>query len=221
LGDVFGADKILWVEGRTEEKCFPLIVEKLLRQPLLGVQILGVRQTGDLEGRDAKKVFEIYRSLSKGPSLLPPAVAFVLDGEGRSNHDKKELKARSDNKAVFLRRRMYECYLLNPAAIAAVANTAENFREAPVTPEEVTTVIDRQLRDAEYFDGTVGSTRAEKICSVRADKLLEKVFSELSETRVPYQKVVHGIELTEWLIENARQELDEVVEMLRPLVKSD
>jgi predicted ATP-dependent endonuclease of OLD family len=83
LSDSFGADDILWVEGRTEEKCFPLIVEKLMRRTLMGTEILGIRQTGDLEGRDAKKVFEIYRSLAKGASLLPPAVAFILDEECR------------------------------------------------------------------------------------------------------------------------------------------
>src|SRR3989441_1436125 len=91
LSDSFGADNILWVEGRTEEKCFPLIVEKMMRRSLMGTEILGIRQTGDLEGRDAKRVFEIYRSLTKGASLLPPAIAFILDEECRDEEAKREL----------------------------------------------------------------------------------------------------------------------------------
>jgi len=221
LSDVFGADSILWVEGRTEEKCFPLIVEKLLKQPLLGVQILGIRQTGDLEGRDAKKVFEIYRSLSSGPSLLPPAIAFVLDDEGRNEQQKTELSHQSENKAFFLKRRMYECYLLNPSAIAAVANKIENFREPPVTADDVSAAIDRKLQDRKYFDAVIPGNRDEKINKVRAGKLLEDLFQELSETHVMYQKIVHGVALTEWLIENAPEELDEVVTLLRSVLKSD
>ena len=42
LSDVFGADNILWVEGATEELCFPLIVEKALQRPLQGTKIIGV-----------------------------------------------------------------------------------------------------------------------------------------------------------------------------------
>ena len=53
LSDVFGADNILWVEGRTEEECFPMILERVAEEPLLGTQILGVRHTGDLEGEQA------------------------------------------------------------------------------------------------------------------------------------------------------------------------
>ena len=62
-----------------------------MRRSLMGTEILGIRQTGDLEGRDAKRVFEIYRSLTKGASLLPPAIAFILDEECRDEEAKREL----------------------------------------------------------------------------------------------------------------------------------
>ena len=38
LSDVFGADNILWVEGGTEELCFPLILSRIVKQPLLVLQ---------------------------------------------------------------------------------------------------------------------------------------------------------------------------------------
>jgi predicted ATPase len=36
LSDVFGADAILWVEGPTEEECFPLLISAVLKLPLMG-----------------------------------------------------------------------------------------------------------------------------------------------------------------------------------------
>jgi hypothetical protein len=60
----------------------------------------------DLEGRDAKRVFEIYRTLAKGASLLPPAFAFILDEECRDEVAKKELFKLSGEFAIFLPRRM-------------------------------------------------------------------------------------------------------------------
>ena len=34
LSNVFGADNILWVEGQTEEECFPLILKKIANRSL-------------------------------------------------------------------------------------------------------------------------------------------------------------------------------------------
>src|ERR1700730_2696348 len=220
LSDLFGADNILWVEGRTEEKCFPLILEKLMRQSLMGTEILGIRQTGDLEGRDAKKVFEIYRSLASGASLLPPAVAFVLDEECRNEGAKQELFKLSGKLAIFLPRRMYENYLLNPAAIAEVANSIGGFRPTPLTPEEVRKVIETKLGNPEYFCAADKmKTAADRMRNVDAGRILEELFNELSETRVAYQKVPHGVALTECLIKHAPEDLHEIVELLNKSLK--
>ena len=45
LSDVFGIDRILWVEGGTEEECFPLILRKHYPGHLKGTAILVVRAT--------------------------------------------------------------------------------------------------------------------------------------------------------------------------------
>lgn len=54
LSDVFGADNILWVEGQTEEKCFPLILERIGKKHLMGTTILAVNATGDFESKKRK-----------------------------------------------------------------------------------------------------------------------------------------------------------------------
>ena len=70
LSDVFGADQVLWVEGETEEECYYLIVNQLIRAPALGTSIVAVRNTGDFEGkrRSATLIWEIYSKISR---LLP------------------------------------------------------------------------------------------------------------------------------------------------------
>jgi len=215
LSDSFGADNILWVEGRTEEKCFRLIVEKLLKAPLKGTEILGIRQTGDLESRDAKKVFEIYRSLAEGASLLPPAIAFILDQECRDENAKRELLNLSKGRARFLPRRMYENYLLNPEAIAAVVNAIPGFSSQPISEDAISEAIGERL-----MTGAFHCANAETITAGTVDgaRVLEGIFTQFSETRVAYQKVGHGIALTEWLIEHAPEDLAEVKTLLEEVL---
>jgi hypothetical protein len=184
-------------------------------QPLQGTQILGIRQTGDLEGRDARRVFEIYRSLTKGASLLPSAIAFLLDDECRDEDTKQGLRRLSANRAEFLPRRMYENYLLNPRGITEVANAIEGFRSEPLKVDEVRAWIDSKLSDPCYFCSPKEmSDSASQIRRVDASRVLEELFSYFSETRVSYEKVAHGVALTEWLIESAPEDLQEVRDLL-------
>jgi hypothetical protein len=85
LSDVFGADSILWVEGQTEEASFPLILNQVAHRSLMGTAIIGIKQTGDLEGRDAKRVFELYRRF-QGPQLFSRlrSLLFLIGSVGRS-----------------------------------------------------------------------------------------------------------------------------------------
>jgi predicted ATPase len=66
LSDVFGFDNILWVEGQTEEQCFPVIFEKVAKRSLKGTALLRVQTTGQLEGKNAELIFDLYKRLSAG-----------------------------------------------------------------------------------------------------------------------------------------------------------
>jgi len=222
LSDVFGVDNVLWVEGQTEERCFPLIVEKILKKPLLGTAILGVRQTGDLEARDARRVFEIYDRLSRGSSLLPPALAFILDDECRNEQDKKELVRMSGGLARFLPRRMFENYLLNPKGISAIANSIEGFSPQQITEEAVKAELESRLTDGvsqcRMKDRVPGNAKP-ALSVIDGYRILKEVFAVLSETRVAYSKVRHGVALVEWLIENSPEDLSEISELLSGVLK--
>lgn len=216
LSDVFGADSILWVEGRTEEECFPKILHHRGR-PLLGTAIIGVLQTGDFEGRRSKTTVQIYERLSRGGGLLPPAIAFVFDREGRTAVEQDELRRRG--KVHFTPRRMYENYLLRPAAIGAVASIVDEFRGSPVMEREVQEWFERYGWHPRYFEALPSERSLDVwLREVRGGKILEDLFSQLSEQRVAYDKVEHGAALTEWLLKHAPGDLREIGELLESIL---
>ena len=153
LSDVFGADDVLWVEGPTEEECFPLILSEVVGRRLLGTKVVGVLSTGDLEGKRSRDVYRIYGRLSEGGGLLPAAVGFVFDREGRSEKDRQDLARESGGLVAFLPRKMYENYLLNPGAIAAVVSGVEGFRETGVAADEVEGWIRGSRAGTKVFGG--------------------------------------------------------------------
>ena len=52
------------------------------------------------------------------------------------------------------------------------------------------------------------------LTEVHGARLLEDLFADLSETRVAYDKVTHGVALTRWLCDNAREDLEELADLM-------
>lgn len=210
--DVFGAENVLWVEGPTEQLCFPLIARHFLRRPMAGVSIVGVLHTGDFDAkRDTRSVFRIYERLTQGSALLPPAVAFIFDREIRPDKDRQDLERQSKGKVHFLSRRTYENYLLHAGAIAAVMNEHPPFTEAPTDAGKVQAWLDAHVRKPEFY----GKAKSQDFPQdIDAPKLLDDLFLEFSENRLTYNKVEHSLALTEWLLEHAPEELKEIGDLL-------
>jgi hypothetical protein len=213
LSDVFGADAILWVEGPTEEHCFPKILQRLTTQPLLGTAIVGVMHTADFDARRSEATVQLYHRLSAGRGLVPPAVGFIFDREGRSDGEREDLERYGN--VFFLPRRMYENYLLNPTGVAAVASNITGFRDPSLTEAEVRAWLDQNRWNARYFD-PLPEERTDIVWlrEVRGGRLLADLFSQLSEQRVQYDKVRHGAGLTDWLLEHAPDDLREVAQLI-------
>lgn len=212
LSDVFGADKILWVEGRTEELCFPRIAEQLLKIELQATEIIGVTHVGDLVTRQKKVVFEIYQKLCEGRGLLPPALGFCFDREKLSQAEMDELKIASNGLIQFIPRRMYENYLLNPKGVAAILNEADTGKTTEVTKEKVSEWLAENRLSKKYIPP---AEHAEWDKKVNAANLLKDLFNDLSEARVCYDKIKHGVKLTDWIIENSPADFQELGDFLK------
>lgn len=225
LSDVFGADTILWVEGPTEELCFPLVLDKLAPKLLTGTKIVSIKNTGDLSGKKAHfadVMFDLYKRLSGGNNLYPPTIGFVFDRENRTEQDMKDLQKRSSEPVHFLQRCMYENYLLYPDAIAAVLNRENAGREQPLTSEEVQQWLETNKSNKDYFSKTPTQENLSNPqyvdANINAAKLLGVLFDELSEGRVKFRKTKHSIMLTEWLLENNPEHFAELAQFLRDIL---
>jgi AAA15 family ATPase/GTPase len=218
LSDVFGADDILWVEGRTEEICFPKIVEKISGLSLMGTSILGVKNTGDFEKKGAQNVFDIYTKLSKGKGLLPPAVGFVFDREDRTKQEMHDLIKQSDGKVKFTQRKMFENYLLNAKAIHSVLNSID---EISVSQESITEWISLHKWDKEFIKKKFADEKNEDKWLIEVDgaKFLETMFSELTQSKVAFEKIKHSVGLCEWIVDNDFNALIEIQEVLKGFLK--
>jgi AAA15 family ATPase/GTPase len=232
LSDVFGADNILWVEGDTEELCFPLIIEKVLKKPLRGTTILKVRSTGELVEQKNKKIteiiFGIYHQLSTGKSLVPD-MKFVFDSEGKPKPFQEDIQRKSQKRVEFIKRRMYENYLLYADAITAVINgeyeslkeslTSEEIEAPKVDAARVEKTLEEKKQNKRYFpknfqpDNLSNSEWVNE--NIDGAKLLYDLFSELSEARIEFRKTKHSFELTEWLVEKEPDRLSELAEFLQ------
>jgi hypothetical protein len=226
LSDVFGADNVLWVEGPTEQACFPKIIRGILRRPISGVSILGVLQTGDFESKtNASNAFRIYNRLtSQGNALLPPAIAFVFDRELRSEKDRAGLIKLGKDRIFFLLRRTYENYLLHAEAIAAILASEASLEMSQLEPKKIQDYLDAHITDRKYYQH---SASKDPVADVDAPLLLQDLFYAFSEDKLRYNKIQHSIALTDWLIENQPDQLREVCDLIgrildtHPIGKAD
>lgn len=227
LSDVFGYESILWVEGSTEENCFPIIIKKLLGKSLNQRAILEVKNTGDFDKKHIETTFDLYERLVKGNALIPPATAFIFDKEDRKPEliqkleeaGTIEMEGEKIKKIYFLKRRMYENYILNVSAIVAIINkySLELGWDRQFENNEIESYFNDNKIKREYYWKHRPPTQEEILnwrININAGKLLEDLVKDFGETRFRYKKRTFSQELTEWIIENAPHELDELKELL-------
>lgn len=221
--DVLFAEKLIWAEGPTEAQCFPIILEHIAKGLSRRVTILPLVSTGDLKSRKyarkhAELIFQVYKRLSGVGALVPPLVGIVLDLETTTAAEHEALKRLGDGLLHLLPRRMYENYLLDPEAIAAVANGQDGFRDVPLSVDEVIEWLREVRKEQKYLDKPEEVSDSGWINIVDGAALLEDLFAHFSETRVEYRKTKHSVELTEWLIQNKSDELSELLEFLGSVI---
>ena len=229
FSDVFFAEKILWVEGPTEAKAFPMILDPRNTNSFTDVTVLPLVNTGDIKSKKhvrkhARAVFDIYHKLSGAHALAPPIVGVVLDREDSKDQEMRELEKISQGLLKFLPRRMYENYLLDSEAIASVANNQENFSKEPITADQVREWLETKRSFKKYLpdslkDSVSSLDYSKWLRVVDAAKLLEDLFRELSET-VTYLKTTHSIEITSWLLENNSDEIEALRKFLKSIVEA-
>ena len=214
LTDLHGCDKVLWVEGETEEAVFPQLLRKYLPEQAQGIAVLPLYATGDFESRkyNPKKVAEIYKRLSSGSFLAPPMVAIALDREQRKDSEITELENECAGTVHFLPKTMLEDYFLHAGAIHAVLETET---QNALTLQVVTEALGRALQSS----AVLLNPNKPKSVAVHAAKVLKAVFWELGT--LEYHKTAHGPRIVEWLLINAPEHLQPLQEWLTKVMHAN
>ncbi|RCJ42197.1 hypothetical protein A6770_08270 [Nostoc minutum NIES-26] len=201
LSDVFGADSILWVEGQTEEKCFPLILEKVAKISLKGIKILSVNSTDALlDGKRSDLVFDIYEKLTAGTSLFPPAIGFIFDRENKTSIKIQELENRGKYPVKFLGLPMYENYLLNAEALSAIINEEATWLGKPITSVQVQEHLDIVKHENSYI--LPNAKEESYLHKVHGANIITGVFQKFCDNLLEFRKTKHSYKLTKWIVEN-------------------
>jgi energy-coupling factor transporter ATP-binding protein EcfA2 len=221
LADVFGADNVLWVEGATEEECYPKLLSGILSKNLMATAIVGVINTGDLEGRHHEIIKKIYDKLSDSTGLIPPAVGFIFDREKRSESEISDLKDRGIH---LIPRRMYENYLLHPAAIAAHIVELDGYEGKDSLEASIQAWLDLHKWDANYFHGKVSKQSDDYwLVNVHGAQILHDIYKAHTHVDRPHSfldnKVEYSVWLTEYLIKHEPDALRELAEFIDDVIE--
>jgi hypothetical protein len=222
LSDVFGADQIIWVEGQTEERCYPMLLER--RGKLSpSIAIVGLIAPSDLEaeGIRGQLALEIYKRLSEGNALVPPAVAICLDREDRSDQTMDDLGRASRGLIKFIPRRTYENYLLDADAIAVLLK--DQLGAAAPSAQDVQNWLDGCSRTKNYFtqQGFAARTDGNWELLIDAPNVLKDLFNHFSNATLVFRKTLHSPALTSWLLKNKPNKLAELLDFVCQLLPQE
>lgn len=211
MADVFAADRVVWVEGPTEELCFPYLYQKLIGPIPRGTIITSVAATGDFNSnkRNPAIVYEVYRRLSAAAATLVVSVVFSFDTEKLTETEKEEMQRKAGGLLYFLPRRHFECYLIDPEAIAAFIISKDTASADIVTPLTVvaalrTAAAERALNIQEWNEDI---SDLDWLSRVDAANLIIKVCGTLSGQRAPFAKKNDSLFLLQHIIEHNPEKL--------------
>jgi len=218
MADMFGADRILWVEGETEEIAFPKLFKGLGIELPKGVVISPVIATGDLTlgSKGVDLAFKLYEKISGLAAPLVRDAVFSFDRESMKPEDVERLKAKASGNLYVLPRRMIENYAIHGSAIGHLLRTLG----VAMTDREVESWIERAAGDQKYRAPTKwsGDMRSEVwLADVDGAGLIYDLVQDASDSKQAFSKTSHTPLLLDWLMENDPGHIAGLTSYLRTL----
>lgn len=224
MSDVFAAERVIWVEGPTEELCFPYLYQRLVGPLPRGTVITSVAATGDFSTsrRNRALVYEIYRRLSKAAATLVVSVVFSFDTEKLTIAQKSELQREAGGRLYFLPRRHLECYLIDPHAIAAFVNAKDLERSDPLSADHIASALKKAagegpLHISQWDDDLSKISWLER---VDAANLIAVVCGAVSDERVQFNKKNDSLFLIQHILDNNPSQLEPLKDYVELLVEA-
>jgi hypothetical protein len=219
MADVFAADRIIWVEGETEELCFPAIMRHRGIAEKPGTVITSVIGTGSLSygARGVKLAYKLYLKISKLAAPLVSEAVFSFDREGLKPEQIVELKNMAEGNLYILPRRMIENYLIHPVAIATLFDRVGiTATEAEISEWLIAKGGDNEFSAPHVWKGDIAAT--DWLTEVHGASLLEEMALALSGKTTEYNKTSHTPMLVDWLLENDPAFIEELCQHVEAVV---
>lgn len=224
MADVFSAERVIWVEGATEELCFPFLFQQKGGILPAGTVITSVAATGDFiaKRRDARIVFEIYTRLSAAVATLPVSVIFSFDSEQLTEVEKATMQGNAKGRLRFLPRRHLECYLLNPSAIADFIVSKSPVTAATIDSRVVTEALQAAASVRPFlipsWNGDLGNL--DWLTNVDGAGLIVDVCDKLSDNCAPFTKKADSLFLIQKILQSDPAELSSLITYIMDLVQA-
>jgi len=206
ITDLHSRDRVLWVEGQTEELLMPDLLRYACPEVAASTAVLRVERTGTFsrKGVDPSEVASLYVRLSTSSALVPPMVCILLDAEERPQAERDRMTADSRDSLRFLPRRMLECYVLDAEAIAAQLTALGCTTSATIVEQALTDHLGTGPAPANLVD-------------VDGAKVLKDLFCSLSSSTIEFRKTRDVPSLVAWIIRHKPEQLTELRSFLRGL----
>lgn len=224
MADVFAADRIIWVEGPSEELSFPYLYQQFGGEPLpRGTAFTSVAATGDLNRkRDRQIVYEVYNRLSSAAATLVVSVMFSFDSEDLTDAEKRDMVRDARGRLLFLPRRHIECYAVDPTAVTNMIIAKDPESEGVVTAEVVAAKFAELAASRRFaipeWNGEI--TNENWLSKVDAANLIARATAELSDQRASFQKKEDTLGLFQDILLRDPAPLRPLYEYVRSLVQA-
>ncbi|MGN4480629.1 ATP-dependent nuclease [Bacillus cereus group sp. MYBK5-1] len=213
------SDKVLFVEGPTEEAVIPMILNHFgMKQIGYNYRILKMGGTGNEFSKKTamQKNKDKLSLILNGISESPIPYLILIDLDEKNEEKVRELEEKYGDNIQVLERREFENYLIDCyEEIAQVINVNRN--EDAITSEKVEQFITDLLGKADNSDLYKSGNRiGNPIKYVVGSSILESLFHEYD---LSYNKIVHGKELVSYILKNQPHKLESFKDWLEDFIK--
>lgn len=216
--DLWLVDRLLWVEGPTEERVFDLVAASRMtdaERSTMGIRRMPEASRFAGSNREAQAAYDFCNEVAKAIAPLAVDMLFVFDADEKSADFREQIQKASHDRVEFLSVRELENLFLRPELLQrGLAARCELADIEPPDLETVTAKFDELIAEHDdpdlYPRGT--STEEDDLQVVKGSSLLKRLWWDL--VRADYDKVRDGERLAKASLKTGGEELAPLAEIL-------
>lgn len=217
--DVFGADRICWVEGQSEEICFPMLASAGPETSASEIRFAALRSPDIVSSPRGRKqsILALFERVIRLVAPLTRGCSYGVDREDLSSQAVAEIENTGRGRIAILPRRNLESFLIHPSAIASVltAELNEHFDEEDVL-SKIFFIVQKDVALSNRFSGDVFNEAWLEI--VDGARLMARLFAELTDNRLEFRKMRHSPKILSEILDRNREHVTQLSSYVERLV---